>query len=120
MQEANNQTISAELDQPGFSIREQALDPGQDTRLKRLAAAVILQAVSDLTEKGSAWQRHTAFAWFAGKRDEGLSFEICCKMLDRNTDDTRRKLEAYSGQALTYDTLAERIQRDRASSAVSA
>jgi len=116
MQELKNHAISAELDEPSPSIFDEALGDSDEARFRRLAAAVILQAVADLSRQGAPLQRHSARAWFAGQREEGLSFELCCKLLDRDTDDTRRKLEAHYGQAFSAFTLPVKPERPRNSS----
>jgi hypothetical protein len=91
----------------------------KEPRLGRLAAAVILQAVDDLSKVGSPLQRQAARDWFAGKREDGLSFELCCKLLDRNTEDTRRKLEARYSRAFSTDPLVGKIEQEGDSSPLS-
>jgi len=80
-------------------------DHNEDTRFRRLAAAVILQALDDLY-KGSRRQRELAWNWLFGKSDDGLTFELCCKLLDRDAEDSRCKLEAYYRQAFSLEALA--------------
>lgn len=80
-------------------------DRNEDTRFRRLAAAVILQALDDLY-KGSRRQRELAWSWLSGTSEDGLSFELCCKLLDRDAEDSRCKLQAYYQQAFSLGALA--------------
>ena len=86
-------------------MSQRAADRNGDAYYRKLAAAVILQALDDLY-KGSTGQRELAWNWISGKSEDGLSFELCCKLLDRDAEDSRCKLQAYYQQAFSLEALA--------------
>jgi hypothetical protein len=65
-----------------------------DNGLRKLAGAVLLQAIEDLNE-GDAETRTETWRWLSGQNEAGLSFALCCKLLGRPADDVRRGLMSY-------------------------
>jgi hypothetical protein len=60
--------------------------------LRKLAAAVLLQAVEDL-RYGNAQARASARYWFDERHDAGLSFQLCSRILGFTAAELRQDLE---------------------------
>jgi hypothetical protein len=60
--------------------------------LRRLAGAVLVQAIADISRAGPGSGRADALRWIADPGDEHLSFVSCCRLLDRNPEEVRRSL----------------------------
>ena len=73
-----------------MSSRSDAPDPA----LRRLAAAVLIQALGDLT-RGSKRERQEALNWMLGKTTGGFSFDFCCRLLGREPDDVLQRVQSY-------------------------
>ena len=86
------------MNQPGVGRNE-------DARFRRLAATQMIQALVDLY-LGSPRQRESVRNWLAGKSEDGLTFELCCKLLLRDTDHIRHEIQAHYRQALSIGALA--------------
>ncbi len=69
------------------------LTPQDDPGLRRLAKAVVTQALEDLT-LGDVHSCTAAWDWLQGHNTEGLTFETCCSLLGHRPDDLRRRLLA--------------------------
>jgi hypothetical protein len=67
------------------------LDSRDDAGLRRLAAAVLRQAVADVSQGSTSECRQTC-AWLNGETDEGLSFDLCCRLLGCKPGDMRRRV----------------------------
>jgi len=72
------------MNRPKLSHRD---DPG----LRKLAGAMLLQALEDFNE-GDAETHAEASRWFRGENEAGLSFDLCCKLLGRGAEDVRGSL----------------------------
>ena len=72
------------------SSRSDAPDPA----LSRLATAVLIQALEDLT-RGPKRRREEALNWMLGKTTEGFSFDFCCGLLGREPDDVLQRVQSY-------------------------
>jgi hypothetical protein len=59
--------------------------------IQRLAGAVLVQAIDDL-RCGVSRRREEATRWIESDSDEQFSFVFCCRMLERDPEDTRRFL----------------------------
>jgi len=84
----------------------------EDARFRRLAAAQMLQALVDLY-LGSPRQRESVRNWLAGKSEDGFTFELCCKLLQGDSDPTRRETQAYYRQAFSIAALAMIIEQQQ-------
>ena len=73
-----------------MSSRSDAPDPA----LRRLAAAVLIQALRDLT-RGPKRRREEARSWMLGKTTGSLSFDLCCTLLGREPDDVLQRVQSY-------------------------
>lgn len=62
-----------------------------DAGLRRMARAVLLQALEDLNQ-GDELTRAEAWQWLSGENEAGLSFELCCRMVGCGPDVVRRKI----------------------------
>ena len=62
-----------------------------DAGLRRMARAVLLQALEDLNEGDDA-TRADAWQWLDGETEAGFSFTLCCKMLGCHPEVVRRNL----------------------------
>ena len=62
-----------------------------DAGLRKLAAAVLLQALADINE-GEEGTRAEAWQWLNGENEAGLSFELCCQLLGCRPEIVRRGL----------------------------
>lgn len=67
-----------------------AADPG----LQRLAGAVLIQALEDLS-RGPRRSREQALEWMLGKITDGFSFELCCSLLGRDREDVLQRVQRY-------------------------
>jgi hypothetical protein len=59
--------------------------------IQRLAGAVLVQAIDDL-RCGVSRRREEATRWIESDSDEQFSFVFCCRMLERDPEETRRFL----------------------------
>jgi hypothetical protein len=66
-----------------------------DRALKRLAGAVLIQALQDASS-GPRRFREEALEWINGKETDGLSFDLCCSLLNRSPDDVRSRLMKHN------------------------
>lgn len=66
-------------------------DAATDRALQRLAGAILIQALQDASS-GPRRYREEALDWFAGKADNGMTFDFCCSLLGRVPDDVRNRL----------------------------
>ena len=62
-----------------------------DRSLKRLAGAVLIQALEDASN-GPRRIRKEALEWIHGRTSSGFTFEFCCSLLGRSPDDVRQRL----------------------------
>lgn len=62
-----------------------------DRHLRRLAGAVLIQAVQDLNI-GSDTCRREVRRWISGKDNVFFSFDLCCTLLGRSPEPLRRRL----------------------------
>ena len=65
-----------------------------DPSLQRLAGAVLIQALDDLTS-GPRRSREEAVDWIMGKMVDGFSFELCCNLLGRDPEDVRHRVQRF-------------------------
>jgi len=65
-----------------------------DQGLERLAAAVLIQALEDLT-RGPRRYRQDALDWLLGKTSGGFSFELCCDLLGRDPKDVLYRVQRF-------------------------
>ena len=65
-----------------------------DPSLQRLAGAVLIQALDDLT-RGPRRSREEALDWIMGKTADGFSFELCCNLLGRNSEDVLHRVQRF-------------------------
>lgn len=68
-----------------------AIDKYETLGIQRLAAAVLLQAITDL-HRGTVKQREGAAEWFQEEGSGVLTFPACCEILDRDPADVRNSL----------------------------
>ena len=75
----------------------ESLDDAALTRcMERLASAVLLQALGDVCS-GTMRERRDAMVWI-GKGDVGqLTFELCCRLIDRDPETVRRSVLVHAG-----------------------
>ena len=66
-----------------------------DRALKRLAGAVLIQALQDASS-GPRRFREEALDWISGKAGAGFSFDFCCALLGRAPDDVRWRLMKFN------------------------
>ena len=59
--------------------------------IQRLAGAVLVQAIDDL-RCGVSRRREEATRWIESESEEQFSFVFCCRMLERDPEETRRFL----------------------------
>jgi len=59
--------------------------------IQRLAGAVLVQAIDDL-RCGINRRREEATRWIESESDEQFTFVFCCRMLERDPEETRRFL----------------------------
>jgi hypothetical protein len=72
------------MNRPKLSYRD-------DAGLRKLAGAMLLQALEDLNEETEE-TRAEAWRWFNGENEAGLSFALCCTLLGRGVEDVRDSL----------------------------
>ena len=65
--------------------------PTIDRSLRHLAAAVLLQAAQDLF-RGTPRAYRDAVDWIREGNRGAVTFEMCCRYLDRDLDTIRRRL----------------------------
>ena len=70
--------------------RDDVLDPA----LQRLAGAVLIQALEDLT-RGPKRSREDALNWFLGRTTDGFNFELCCDLLGRKPNDVLQRVQRF-------------------------
>ena len=89
-----------------FSARQEPLDPA----LQRLAGAVLIQALEDLT-RGPKRSREEALDWILGRTKDGFSFELCCNLLGRQPDDVLQRVQRFffipTGTTTSHGSFAE-------------
>jgi hypothetical protein len=62
-----------------------------DAGLRKLAGAMLVQALDDLNE-GDDDTRAETWRWLGGRTEAGLNFELCCKILGCRPEVVRRGL----------------------------
>jgi hypothetical protein len=68
---------------------------GQSRRpMERLAAAMLLQATMDI-RTGSGATAASAIVWLRQRGDDCLSFNSCCRLLNRDPDAVRVALDCW-------------------------
>jgi hypothetical protein len=72
-------------------MNRRRLSSRDDAGLRKLAGAMLVQALEDLNE-GDDDTRAEAWQWLSGENQAGLSFELCCKILGLRTEVVRRGL----------------------------
>jgi hypothetical protein len=72
-------------------MNRRRLSSRDDAGLRKLAGAMLVQALEDLNE-GDDDTRAEAWQWLSGENQAGLSFELCCKILGLRTEIVRRGL----------------------------
>jgi hypothetical protein len=60
--------------------------------LRRLAAAVLVQALQDASG-GSRRSREDVWEWFDNRSQGQFTFEFCCSLLGRDPEDVRHRLQ---------------------------
>lgn len=78
------QESSVNMNRPKLTSRD-------DAGLRRMARAVLLQALEDLNE-GDEATRVEAWQWLSGENEAGLSFELCCRMVGCRPEVVRRNI----------------------------
>jgi len=75
---------------------ESLSDAALNRCIQRLASAVLLQAMDDMC-RGTMRERREAIEWIR-KGDVGqLTFDLCCRLIDRDPETVRRQALARSG-----------------------
>jgi len=72
----------------------ESVDSTVDRGLQRLAGAVLIQALDDLS-RGPRKAREQAREWIFDGALGDFSFDLCCSLLGRTPDDVRRRLRKY-------------------------
>jgi hypothetical protein len=72
----------------------------------------LIQAVQDASN-GPARVREEALDWFSGAPTAGLSFKLCCDLLDRSPEDVIRRLMKGHFIAKVYPTESARVLAHR-------
>ena len=89
-----------------LSARQEPLDPS----LQRLAGAVLIQALEDLT-RGPKRSREEALQWILGHTKDGFNFELCCNLLGREPNDVLRRVQRFffipTGTTTSHGSYAE-------------
>ncbi len=89
-----------------MSARQEPLDPS----LQRLAGAVLIQALEDLT-RGPKRSREEALHWILGRTKDGFNFELCCNLLGREPDDVLQRVQRFffipTGTTTSHGSYAE-------------
>ena len=65
-----------------------------DPSLQRLAGAVLIQALEDLT-RGPRRSREEALDWIMGKTVDGFSVALCCNLLGRDSADVLQRVQRF-------------------------
>ena len=71
-------------------------EPTIDRSLRRLAAAVLVQAIQDICS-GTPRAYREAIDWVTQGTIGAVTFEMCCRYLDRDPETIRRRLLAKRG-----------------------
>jgi len=71
-----------------------SVDSTVDRGLQRLAGAVLIQALDDLS-RGPRKAREQAREWIFDGAVGDFSFDLCCSLLGREPQDVRRRLRKY-------------------------
>ncbi len=79
-----------------YAVNRAASEPTVDRSLRRLAAAVLVQAVQDVCS-GTPHTYREAVAWVTEGNTGAVTFEMCCRYLNRDPGTTRRRLLAKRG-----------------------
>ena len=91
-----------------LSARQEPLDPA----LQRLAGAVLIQALEDLT-RGPKRSREEALNWILGRTKDGFNFELCCNLLGRESDDVLQRVQRFffipTGTTTSHGSYAESL-----------
>jgi hypothetical protein len=72
-------------------MNHRKLSSRDDAGLRKLAGAMLTQALEDLNE-GDEFTRAEAWQWLNGENEAGLSFALCCKLLGCRAEVVRRGL----------------------------
>lgn len=72
-------------------MNRRKLSSRDDAGLRKLAGAMLLQALEDMNE-GDEDTRAEAWQWLSGENEAGLSFALCCKLLGCRPEIVRRGL----------------------------
>jgi hypothetical protein len=72
-------------------MNRRKLSSRDDAGLRKLAGAMLTQALDDLNE-GDEFTRAEAWQWLSGENEAGLSFALCCKLLGCRPEVVRRGL----------------------------
>lgn len=72
----------------------ESVDSTVDRGLQRLAGAVLIQALDDLS-RGPRKAREQAREWIFDGAIGDFSFDLCCSLLGREPQDVRRRLRKY-------------------------
>ncbi len=83
-----------------------------DPSLQRLAGAVLIQALEDLT-RGPKRSREDALNWILGRTTDGFNFELCCDLLGRQPTDVLQRVRRFffipSGATTSHASCAESL-----------
>ena len=72
---------------------ETVLSPQDDRALRRLAAAMVKEAIDDMRRGRSGGDYLGAWRWVNGYSEDGLTFDMCAGLLGYRTDDLRERIE---------------------------
>jgi hypothetical protein len=91
-------------------------DAALNRSIGRLASAVMIQAMDDVF-RGTMRDRREALEWIR-KGDIGqLTFELCCRIIDRDPETVRNHVMARTGIPAPFlDQLREQDKRERLAS----
>lgn len=81
--------------------------------LRHLAGAMLISALGDLDSR-SHFRRGEVLNWISRRDARVFSFEFCCRLLGRNPNELRRKVETGSFSAkstLGMRVVARRVAR---------
>ena len=83
-----------------------------DPALQRLAGAVLIQALEDLT-RGPKRSREDALNWILGRTTEGFNFGLCCDLLGREPNDVLQRVQRFffipTGLTTSHASCAESL-----------
>ena len=78
--------------------------------IRRLASAVMIQAMDDVF-RGTMRERREALEWIRNGETGQLTFELCCRIIDRDPEDVRNHVLARTGIPAAF--LAQMREHDR-------